>query len=138
MVYKDEVPQRCFGVVLPVAPLVRNLTIDLIGEDDLLTIWADLQMGEQSARLAVMRPVGSYEGDGTPGLDWHYSTWQSLGGDIDARFGLPAGTGDGLATLWSRITEVSDLAAQEGGLLSVIELQAELRHVLETFAEATV
>lgn len=134
MAIEDRVPQRVFGAVLPVAPLVRDLTIRLEGEDDTLGITATLQVGESTTSLSVLKGLTAYEGNGVITLGFNPSDWWFLGRDIDARFALPAGTGDPIATLFSRISEVSVVAAQGRGILGVIELQEELRGVLEKFA----
>ncbi|MDN6301978.1 MAG: hypothetical protein L0J57_02855 [Brachybacterium sp.] len=134
MVTEDRVPQRVFGAVLPVAPLVRDLRIELKGEDDTIGVSADLQVGEETQRLALLKGIDAYEGNGVISLGMSSSDWASLGRDIDTRFNLPAGAGEPIATLFSRIGEVAIVAARSGGIIAVVELQEELRGVLETYA----
>ncbi|GAB4097642.1 hypothetical protein GCM10028787_31170 [Brachybacterium horti] len=134
MTIEDQVPQRVFGAVLPVAPLVRDLQIDLKGEDETLSVRMDLQVGEARERLTLLKGVLAYEGNGVLSLGWQTTHWETLGQDIDAHFDLPAGTGEPIATLLSRIGEVAIVAAQSKGILGVVELQEELRGVLEAFA----
>ena len=134
MAIEDRVPQRVFGAVLPVAPLVRDLTIRLEGEDDTVGITATLQVGESTTSLSVLKGITAYEGNGVVTLGFTPSDWWFLGRDVDARFALPDGTAEPIATLFSRIGEVAVVAAQSRGILGVIELQEELRGVLEKFA----
>lgn len=134
MTIDDEVPQRCCGVRLPVAPLVRNLKVKLDGEDDVVDIVVDLQVGAQSKRLLVCKGVNSYEGNGVLTLGWITTHWSTLGRDIERVFALPEGPGAQIATLMSRISEVVVLAVKSRGILGAIEIEAELRGVLEGFA----
>ena len=136
MAIEDRVPQRVFGAVLPVAPLVRDLTIRLEGEDDTIGLTATLQVGESSTRISVLKGITAYEGNGVIALGFKPSDWWFLGRDIDARFALPAGTGEPISTLFSRISEVAVVAARSRGILGVIELQEELRGVLRSSRRA--
>jgi hypothetical protein len=81
-----------------------------------------------------MKGIYAYEGNGVINLGFKPSDWWFLGRDIDAWFALPAGTGEPIATLFDRIGEVALVAARSRGILGVIELQEELRGVLEKFA----
>lgn len=95
---------------------------------------ATLQVGEHTQRLSLLKGVYGYEGNGVLHLGWKTTYFDTLGADIDARFDLPAGTGEPIATLFTRIGEVGIVAAQSKGILGVVELQEELRGILEKFA----
>ncbi|MGP5132063.1 hypothetical protein [Brachybacterium tyrofermentans] len=134
MTIDDEVPQRVFGVVLPVAPLVRDLRIELEGEDDTIAVIVELTVGEDVERLALLKGIDAYEENAVLSLGWLSSDWSTLGRDIDVRFDLPAGSGAPISTLLSRVGEVAVVGARSKGILGVVELQEELRGVLESYA----
>lgn len=134
MTIDDEVPQRVFGAVLPVAPLVRDLRIELEGEDDTIAVIAELTVGDDAERLTLLKGIDSYEENAVLSLGWRSSDWSTLSNDIDARFDLPAGSGAPITTLLSRVGEVAVVSARSKGILGIVELQEELRGVLERFA----